>query len=193
MVAKPSPVKQEPPSRPLVKPEKVPSRTPSAPSLPRPNVRKPPQIPAMPKLEVIEIPKPPWSDVFPNPSERDAATFSAVRPNSAKAMPEIETPQPIPSTLRAPTGSECSNPTGQPPTDPSAWSSENVADWLGKLFAPFESYREAILANGLDGVTLLACEESDLKDVLKELGVTKAIHRIKMTLAFKSLHNAPSE
>jgi len=187
MVAKPSPVKQEPPSRPLVKPEKVPSRTPSAPSLPRPNVRKPPQIPAMPKLEVIEIPKPPWSDVFPNPSERDAATFSVVRPNLAEAMPEIETPSLL-------TGSaECSNPTGQPPTDPSAWSSENVADWLGKLFAPFESYREAILANGLDGVTLLACEESDLKDVLKELGVTKAIHRIKMTLAFKSLHNAPSE
>merc|ERR1711964_287035 len=108
-----------------------------------------------------------------------------------KAMPGIEVPPPNPSTLRAPTGD--SNPTGQPPTDPSAWSSENVADWLGKLFAPFESYREAILTNGLDGVTLLACEESDLKDVLKELGVTKAIHRIKMTLAFKSLHNAPSE
>lgn len=180
---------------PLLKPNTVPSRTPS---VPRPNIRKPPRVTTMPKLEVVEAPKPPRSsDPFPNPPERDAAAFSVPRP---EAMPKIEIPEPSPSVVATPTGSDerstpnpLSNPTGGPPPDPSAWSSDNVADLLAKFFAPFASYREAILANGLDGMTLLACEDSDLKDVLKELGVTKAIHRIKMTLAFKSLHSQPSE
>ena len=57
---------------------------------------------------------------------------------------------------------------------------EDIAKYI-KTLPKLDQYADIFLENDIDGPTLLATRDSDLPDVLSELGIKSAIHRSKLT------------
>jgi len=64
-------------------------------------------------------------------------------------------------------------------SDLSIVTPDEIADYVSSLGAPYESYKQRIIDNSIDGSTLLLLSDNDIIEALKELDIS-IIHSAKL-------------